>query len=346
MPQAVSPSSAACAPVGCASVAAGPSPSLLDADRDRARRHRVELARGAQRRRGAASAPSSSAVLDDLVARAAARARRRGSGAAAPRPRSRSGARAPPSPAAPARSGVPSSRGWSPMGWPCGHALASASRAYMRCSSDSEIACSNVCASSCTSSHGILKTSQRNASIRRWRDTTLCATSRPCGREVQALLLVALDQALVDQPAHHLRHAGLRDPHRPCEVHLGRLDPGLLEPVQLLQVVLDCLGQGHAGSIGTTRPRPPVVGYVAQPVGPHRDRLPRQRPRRARPRRRGGRRRRRRGPRSRGLAGRARPRRDRRRAADARAACSASRLPAARAAVGRAGAAAGRSTRG
>ena len=51
----------------------------------------------------------------------------------------------------------------------------------MRCSSESEIACSNVCASSCTSSHGILKTSHRNASIRRWRETTLCATSRPWG---------------------------------------------------------------------------------------------------------------------------------------------------------------------
>ena len=123
-------------PVGCASVAAGPSPSCST---------RTEMV-PAVTASSSPAAPSSSEGLPAhrLVGRAhdlVARQRLEAGGAEAVEELAvlvlEAQHASPPSPAARARAACPSSRGWSPMGWPCGHAFASASSAYMRCSSDS-----------------------------------------------------------------------------------------------------------------------------------------------------------------------------------------------------------------
>jgi hypothetical protein len=82
----------------------------------------------------------------------------------------------------------------------------------------------------------------------------------PVRREVQALALVPLHEPVVDEAPDHLRDARLRDVHAAREVRLGRLDPRLLEPEELLEVVLLGFGQRHAASIERVRGRPRRAG--------------------------------------------------------------------------------------
>ena len=189
MPQDVSPSSAACAPVPGTSEAGGSVAALLDADADRAGDRHLErlnlaalLGPDLDRRRTRRL---------DHVARARLEPRAAGTGAADRRPRSRTAAASPPSrrsrataarppPAARRRSGGRAGTRWRrPSSRTCAARPTRESR------------CSRLWASSCTSSHGISNTSVRNASSSRWRDTALWAISWPSGVKMQVPVLVA-----------------------------------------------------------------------------------------------------------------------------------------------------------
>ena len=104
--------------------------------------------------------------------------------------------------------------------------------------------CSNECASSCTSSHGMPKTCTRKASIRRWRVTMrLAELPRPSSVKREALALVAHDEAVVHEAPHHLERGRLRDADRAGQVGLRRVDARLVHPEELLEVLLDGRGE-------------------------------------------------------------------------------------------------------
>ena len=99
--------------------------------------------------------------------------------------------------------------------------------------------CSNECASSCTSSHGMPKTCTRKASIRRWRVTMRLADCLADLGEAQALALVAHDEAVVHEAPHHLERGRLRDADGAGQVGLRGVDARFLHPEELLEVLLD-----------------------------------------------------------------------------------------------------------
>ena len=63
--------------------------------------------------------------------------------------------------------------------------------------------------------------------------------------EGKRFVRVALDVAVVDQPADHLVHGRRRELHRAGDVGAGHRQPGLLEPEHDLEILL--LGDGRVG---------------------------------------------------------------------------------------------------